>query len=354
MIYATADSHFCEHSRWTECIRIHDWIAARVEQDLPALFLHAGDLYDRTSTPTERAAVAAWVTRIANVCPILIVRGNHDRPLDCDLLSRLRAKHPILVEERAAVHYIAGYAVGAIAWPNAAYLGDTGPRAAYEAMLLHMGAELAQHNGPYLIITHAMLDGARTSLGQPLIGAEMNVPASMFSAQAPLTIVGHIHAPQSFENAHVLYCGSPFRTAFGETEEKSIVRVETNHNNRLFWDRIITPAQPMILIDGESDIVLSPEYSAQVEGADVRLRYKTTQANRERDRRYASESRAALFKAGAVSVKIEERVEVEVRARAPEISIAQTIPNKLRAMWASRGTRDEVTENRLINRLGEL
>jgi len=74
------------------------------------------------STPDERAAAAAWLVAMAEVCPVLLVRGNHDRRRDCALLARLTSKHPIIVEEGASVHHIGGAAIAAMAWPDRANL----------------------------------------------------------------------------------------------------------------------------------------------------------------------------------------------------------------------------------------
>ena len=49
-----ADSHFDEHSRFAECVRVHDWIADDIAARDVDLVLHAGDLYYRKSSPPER------------------------------------------------------------------------------------------------------------------------------------------------------------------------------------------------------------------------------------------------------------------------------------------------------------
>ncbi len=46
------------------------------------------------------------------------MKGNHDRYRDLNLLRRLRTTHPVIVEEAAGIHVIAGVAFSAVAWPD--------------------------------------------------------------------------------------------------------------------------------------------------------------------------------------------------------------------------------------------
>ena len=78
-IAIVADSHFDEHSRFDECIRLHTWIADDARARGVDVVLHAGDVFERKSTPAERNAFAAWVTLIASFAPIVIVRGTTTR-----------------------------------------------------------------------------------------------------------------------------------------------------------------------------------------------------------------------------------------------------------------------------------
>lgn len=74
-ILASGDHHWDEHSRFDECERIHGWIASQIEYERPDVFLSAGDIYERASTPRERAAVAEWLVRVAETCPVVIAKG---------------------------------------------------------------------------------------------------------------------------------------------------------------------------------------------------------------------------------------------------------------------------------------
>src|SRR5690606_33414630 len=94
-----ADSHFDEHSRFEECVRLHGWIADDLRARRVDAVVHTGDVYERKSTPLERQAVADWVRRVASVAPVLVVRGNHDAVDDLPLLERLATEHRVIVEQ---------------------------------------------------------------------------------------------------------------------------------------------------------------------------------------------------------------------------------------------------------------
>jgi DNA repair exonuclease SbcCD nuclease subunit len=370
MILASGDHHFDEHGRFEECVRVHRFIAEEVARQRPDVFLSAGDIYERASTPKERAVVAAWLTEIAETCPVVIAKGNHDRPLDCELLGRLRTRHPIVVEEACGVHHVGGAAIAVVAWPSrssvAAMAGgelagealDDETRRELQHVLRGLGDELARHDGPRILLVHALINGARTSHGQLLRGGELNVGLEELGlAQADIVVAGHIHAAQAFEygGVPILYTGAPFRTAFGECEEKSILAAEVRRGAAT-WRRIPTPAAPMELREGRFvDGVLDVAIPEHVEGAEVRLRYAVAADQREAAAREAEALAAALRARGAARVKLEPVVHAELRARAPEIALARGVAEKLRTLWEARSAGLEPErQERLLRCLAEL
>jgi hypothetical protein len=397
LILASGDHHFEQGPRWAECLRVHAWIAEQVESLRPALFLSGGDIYERASTPVERAAVAEWLTRIAEVCPVVAVRGNHDRALDVELLGRLRTRHPVTVEERAGVHTVAGVAVAAFAWPSRALLASVlGEHASPETVAQHgrealrnvlrgLGAELAQHDGPRVLLGHAQVVGARVGVhGQPLApGAEITVGLEDLAlAGADAVVLGHIHAAQEwhFGGTSMLYTGSPFRNTFGEAERKSIAALHfasvgwhpgDRHGEEFRFERIETPCTRMVLLEGcyangelrcewdggepvddihghraelhfahSGQCTLesgNPQTQPMYQG-DVRLRYRVAAEEREAGRACAENARAFMLEHfGPASVKLDEVVLASTRARAPEVAEARSTWAQLEAFWAARG-----------------
>ena len=94
-----ADSHFSETSRFEECIRLHNHIAKEAASIGVDLIAHGGDLLDHKSSILERQAVADWLRQVSETAPVVIARGNHSVSGDLALFSKLRTKHPIVVEE---------------------------------------------------------------------------------------------------------------------------------------------------------------------------------------------------------------------------------------------------------------
>jgi len=369
-VMASGDHHFQEGDRFDECKRIHRFVADEVERRRPALFLSAGDVFDRASTPTERLAAADFFAAVASVCPVVVVRGNHDRRLDCRIFDRIRAAHPVIVEEHAAVHVIAGIAVGAVAWPNRAAIAAMTGRpiggaaldvVAHEqivAVLGKLGEELARHEGPRVVVGHFMVDGAAPSIGQPLQGQPISVTAEdLVIPGAPLVICGHIHRGQEWRvgDVEIAYTGSPYRTSFGETDDKSVILASFDGPRLAGWSRIATPARRMILLDATWSDRLDAEIPDGIEDADVRLRYHVPDEQRGQAREAARDLVARLRTAGAHVPDPEERVIATARARAPRVAAASTLPDKIAASWEARGkTVAEPQRSRVLGLAAEI
>lgn len=373
LILASGDHHFDERSRFEECVRVHRWMVELARREKPALFLSGGDIYERASTPLEREAVAEWLTAMAEVCPVVISKGNHDRARDVELMRRLRTRHPVVVEERAGVHVVAGVAVGAIAWPEPAFLtgraessdaAATDLRAALTNILRGLGVQLAEHQGPRILLGHLMVDGSVTSTGQPLLGQPINVGLTDLAlARAQLGIIGHIHNAQCFDvlGAPHWYPGSPFRTTFGQLETKLVLLAEFDERGRglVGVHEIATPATPMIQLSGDwrpdHGLELTGAESAPaLAGAEIRLRYEVAVEHRDAARADAQLQRERLLAAGAAYVKVEEVVAVETRARMPTVVAATRPSDKLQAYWAAKGFDPGERRAPLLEKFAEL
>lgn len=397
-ILATGDNHFVQGPRWGECLRIHRWIAELVHERRPDLFLLTGDSFERRPNAEERAAFADFLTAVAEVCPIIGVRGNHDFPLEVEFYSRLRTKHRVVMEEGAAVHLggpavlngrfdrRATIAVAAFAWPSRAMLAATlgeqatpemiaqSGRDAMRNVLMGLGLELSRYAGPRILLGHAHVVGARVGeRGQPLeVGSTIALGTEDLAlAGADVNVLGHIHLPQMMHDADApsVYCGSPFRHTFGESEEKSIVELRFERSKRdpegrpkLFAvDRIPTPCTEMALLEfAYADGGLSPEpgtvdalaRARRSAGAEVRIRYEVRAAEREAARRKVAALRDSLLGSGASLVKTDERVIADVRARVPEVSTARTLQEQLATYKPETYASEKAVT--LLAKLGEL
>ncbi len=374
LVLASGDHHFDERRRFDECVRVHHWMTQFAREQKINLFLSGGDIYERGSTPLEREAVAEMLTAMAEIGPVVISKGNHDRERDVELMRRLRTTHPITVESRVGVHYVAGAAIGAIAWPEPAHLtaraesseqAAAGIRGALQNILRGLGAQLAEHDGPRILLGHLMVDGSVTSTGQPLLGQPINVSLSDLAlAQAQLGIIGHIHFAQRFDvgGAPHWYPGSPFRTSFGEKETKVVLLAEFDGARLVGVHEIATPATPMLHVEDEWGL-LNGEMCwlvgdlgevADARGAEIRFRYRVANEHREAAKAEAEKWRDAWLAEGAVHVQVEQEIVVETRARMPEVVAAVRPAEKLEAYWAAKGFVPGERREPLLEKFAEL
>lgn len=375
-ILCSGDEHFDEQSRFDECIYVHDFMVNLAREYKVDAYVCCGDVYERASTPKERAAVASFLIRMAEVCPVFIVKGNHDRDLDCSIMGKLRSKHEIVVEESAGVAWVGNAILALVAWPQtarvmqaAATLGAPPTDVALDALrsvFLGLAESLRAHKGPKIACGHFMVDGSVTSVGQPLVGMPIRVGlADLQLIGADMVVMGHIHKPQDWQigSTPILYTGSPYRTTYGEIEEKSVVIVDApDDGSPVTWERIPTPCAAMYLVTDawENGAFVAGAYGLppapeDIRGAEIRFRYSV-----EADQRVAAAAAATRWKndwleLGAADVQVEDVVSTVNRARAPEVAAAQTTADKLRALWCARETIPEPARaERLITMASEL
>ena len=366
-----ADSHFSERSRFDECKRIHTWILDDIVKRGVHLVLHAGDMYDERSTPMEREAVAVWLQEVAEHAAVVIVRGNHDRVRDVPLMRKLSSRMPIHVVEDACIVEHDNAAIACLAWPQEAFAAQMAGNASIEtrkqgisdslrSVLMGFQQKLRSHNGPRILLSHAMVRGATTSFNQELVGCDMEVGSEdLAQSGADFVALGHIHKHQTFGNSRgipIVYTGSPYHKTFGETETKGYV-VADFENDRVNWEFVATPATPMILVDARYDdsvgSLVGDGLECDVCGAEVRLRYIVDAAYQDAAASRASAIKMRWMTMGARSVKIEPRLVVHTRSRAPEIARAITTAEKLKAYWNANPPKNppDVRKARLLANL---
>lgn len=355
-ILATGDDHFVESVRFEECCAVHSWMVDLARDLRIDAWADGGDVFDGESTVVEREAVADWVTRMCEVAPGVMVKGNHDFPREVLYLQRLRTRHPLKVEERAGVHIVGGAAFAAIAWPDRAGIlalaGSIGAtegliREALQHVFRGLGAELSSRAGslPRIGLMHAMVDGSIASTGQPLLGMPLNISLEDLGLLAvDLGFLSHIHKAQRFAPASGgpwLYAGASHRTDFGQLEPKSVVFAEFDGQRLVKLEEIETPCSPMLHVESSwiqsSWDEMRGLDNVRHHGAEIRWRYEVPADQQEAAAASAREWADKLIADGAKSVKLEPVVTVQTRARAPEVAAASTFAEKLKAHWDSVG-----------------
>lgn len=209
----------------------------------PDLVLLTGDLYGRTvphrSTPAEREVLYPQIARLAERCPVVVVAGNHDHPVDVAGLRHVRGAWPIHVALRtwrldvdtphgAASVYCLPYPTrrvlldGQDVPPGLQATADA-VHARLDALFAGWRAEIAAARGDdpsrvLLLAAHVQVRGSRTSGGEVLAGQEIEVGADELAALGvDYGALGHIHLRQEV-GPRIWYAGSPWRNDFSETE----------------------------------------------------------------------------------------------------------------------------------------
>lgn len=374
-IAAVGDIHFNSgpNGRLAETERVCRWVVeAAVDRGAKAM-IFTGDLFDHLrSNATERNTAVRVVRYAAAFFPVLILRGNHDGLGELDFLRHLSTEHEIVVVDELAVRQVGPVTVACAPWPCKASLlaSSTATNAksadkvlldAFRAEMDRFRARLAPCLGPKLLAAHAMVRGATTSAGQPLVACDLEVGLEdLARAGAPITLLGHIHKAQGWPSAglegrqyrfdptgidgDVLYTGSPRPTDFGDLDEKSFLLVHFDKTDSgevrpVGWERVPTTATPLMVAGARWDgAELSLTDSlADYSGAEVQLRYSFPSKDAARVAPKAAALRASLESSGAKRVHLAPTKIATVEARAPRVAQARSLDGKLRAFWSLRG-----------------
>ncbi len=319
--------------------QVHDIVVVRGVD----LVLIPGDLYDRKSTPHERALMAEQVDSLAPV-PVLIVKGNHD--VAEDLVPLALASH-VRVFERPDLVSIGEVDVLCIPWPERAHLagngftGEGGLQAAQAALgeLIRTMAANRDTTRKLVVMGHLSLVGALSSSGQPLVGREIQaLKDDLYETGAHFICLNHIHKPQP------LYAGSLTVQDFGEEDEEK--RVMLFDLDTRACESIPISCRRWVTVDME--VGPPPEnWDDDFTDCNVRVRYTCTEEESHLFDHAAIERRFAL----AHSLKIVPNIARSARVRAAEVASAKTNAEKLAAWGGATGT--EITPGHLA-RLEEL
>lgn len=347
------DNHFDTHSRFAECVRVHDWIAEDAALRECSGTILGGDMFERADCATERNAVARWLLLMARFGDVIGIYGNHETQGALELFNLIGHDRRIHFHDRPAVDVIDDVAIACLPWPRKAQLlasaGDVGSEEVsnlaqhhLRAIMRGLATELDQMPPEYgrLALAHVMIDGAKTDHDQPITGADMAVSLQDLGLmRASFYACGHVHAQQveDIAGAPCIYGGSPRHNNFGEPGPKGYTIIEFDGPKLVNWYRVATPATPMWLLSARwfaGNLLMSP--IPDVRGGEVRLRFEVPADEREAAGIAAAVTRDHLIAdLGALSVKLEPQVITTKRARAPEVARALTIGDKLEAHWKS-------------------
>jgi len=370
------DQHFNQRNRWDECLRVMAWIAQDIAARNVDLVLLGGDLFEKSPSHEETLAAALWVQQLANAAEVVGVYGNHDKGGSLDVLGELHATHPISIYATPQVHSAAcGVQVACLPWPRKAHLlaalgrevgHEESASIAQEALrdvYRGLAHQMDARPWPRVGLAHVMIDGAKTDHEQPIVGADLAVSlADLGLLRADYIACSHIHMHQEFmwSGAWFVYAGAPYHCNYGEFQPGKGYVVLDVADGAIEWERVAAPCTPMVLVettwDGSGfDGGQRRLTDAEQTGADVRLRYHVAEDQREAARAAAEDVKRELLDLGAARVTLDPVVRPVTRARAPEITEAKTLKDKLRTVWRVRGeSLEPEREERVLGKLSIL
>ena len=372
-----ADVHLSERVHFAGTLRVLDEFCAAVERSVHDrdpfdLVLIAGDIADprrapARATPTERNAFARLVVRLANVAPVVLVRGNHDALGDWTFLDLIETTHEVRwvdnAPESLTLAQLPGVVVHAVPWQSPRGWEDFGDdcEAGMEAVFRGIGDLVeAEPDALHIGVGHMSITGGRLPSGQALVGAEVQVPASMLMlARCNYFALGHLHEFQRIPGVRAAYSGSPNRLNFGEAGKRCgwlDVRVDSDGSTidfvELAADRMVTIDADVRTLDDGRVVLDVVEDAPDCANADVRVRVRVPEGVAAEDEIAAL---VARVEGGGGRVTLERIALTELRARegADEIAAQPSIAAKVETYMEQRGHDAEQTR-RVLGRLERL
>jgi len=356
-LLAIGDVHLHQNERQALRLKALDQIVSEASEiSRLGAWCIAGDLFHAKSTSADRNALADRLQRLADLAPGILTRGNHDANGELDIFAKLKAAHPVYVVtspqtlrltlatgERATVAILpypergglvgAGVAHGDLVQTAAALLDPIFMTLAHEIDQARAAGDLVWFMG------HVNIAGSRSSAGQPLVGAELEITRAHMDRLGPiLKVVNHVHLPQEIHGA--IYPGSIAPMDWAETHDCRflVVDLQADSSFTVGAQRLDVPAlfhvEGRLTRDGFTLAKTSDDETRRRflagDWDDVEVRVRFT---------YKASERAALddsvireaFKT-ALRLKVESVAEADRDVRAPAVARATTLVDKLAAM----------------------
>lgn len=228
-ILFTADLHFTDNPRDEYRWGLLPWLAKQASKHKVQMVVLGGDITDAKDKHSSALVnrLVAGLVEIAKICPVIILRGNHD------YIDENQPFFGFTNEMNA------GYGITFLTKPmtidDLLFLPNTKN---WEEEWNGMAF------GSYdVIFTHATFDGCTSESGFKLSG----IPPSFF-AQAKKVWSGDIHKPQTV-GKNIEYVGSPYRCRFGDLYLPRVVLIDQTVSGVLCSLDIRYPCQGKHLID---------------------------------------------------------------------------------------------------------
>jgi exonuclease SbcD len=243
------------------------WLANEAREREVDAILVSGDVYDRAVPSVDAVRLfESGLVELVQVCPLILISGNHDSPTRLGFGSELLAA--VHVHLRSSVRDIGrpvdltGADGVRVLLYGVPYLEPETTRAALGAEKSHEAVLTAAMdlvradfsarcagNGPHpraIVLSHSFVRGGRPSESERdiTVGGIADVPAAVFHG-VDYVALGHLHGPQAIANGSgpaVRYSGSPLAYSFSEEEHaKSVTVVDIDVDGQVAIDIVPVP-----------------------------------------------------------------------------------------------------------------
>lgn len=212
--------------RILDTINALDNIVEYVIGNRPDLVIFAGDAYHRNlPTPTQVTLFSERIRRIADICPVVIVIGNHDmfgqanKKTALDLFPAIGTPN-VYVGNKPMNLQLQGINLSLLPYPDRSTSQEM-----FEQQLLDLHGEIEQSDLFSILVAHCSVEGAtygseRTIMG---LGHDPILPIDLLrSTRYDYVALGHIHVLQDLgdeSSMPIVYSGTPLQLDFGDEDK---------------------------------------------------------------------------------------------------------------------------------------
>ena len=241
-------------------------------EEKPDAALLCGDIYDKTVPSAEAVELFdEFLSRLAELCPVYIISGNHDSAERLAFGGRLMEKagvylSPVYDGTVATVSQKDEF--GTVCFHLLPFLKPAQVRRFYPEETIETYTDAVRaalsgidlHDGNrHVLLAHQFVTGSERCESEELsIGGSDNVDAEVF-AGFDYVALGHLHGAQRAGGEHIRYCGTMLKYSFSESKHrKSVLFAELGEKGSLtVSDRELKPLRDLKELRGTYEELMS-------------------------------------------------------------------------------------------------
>lgn len=341
----------------------------------PDIIALTGDIFHAKSDADQRNLADDMIREMASVCPVFIIRGNHDTPRDLLGFANLQTDYGIQVFEEPTIVFSKQnpcmmkadrrhHALHMLPWITKSHWQSLHPEASTEEgdktvsqmVLAYLRNQVMLGEGEVnILIGHALVAGARAQNHQPLMGEGVtfgihDLPDAGFYA----ALLGHIHLKQEF-SPRFLYNGSPSALNYGEDSEKwySVLDTESGEIEWVHLDTIDRFTFDAQWLQNMFSWAPCPGFDEnRIKGARVRVNLRLNEGDDIELAKSTTESK--IIGLGALECKVNAQTTPRVEVRSSEVHQAKTMSEKLIKYWEATGVPIPEVSKDMLSKLIDL